>query len=143
MEYIDDNKLNLRLYIALNRCQQTVLKKSQETLKKNNLTVSQFDVLEILYYMGDLKVGEIIERSLSTIGNISLVIDNLVKLSLVEKKKGEKDRRITYVSLTEEGRKKIEKVLPERLGDLDRIMEPLEAEDKRSLIMLLQKLGLN
>ncbi len=143
MEYIDDNKLNLRLYIALNRCQQTVLKKSQETLKKNNLTVSQFDVLEILYYMGDLKVGEIIERSLSTIGNISLVIDNLVKLSLVEKKKGEKDRRITYVSLTEKGRKKIEKVLPERLGDLDRIMEPLEAEDKRSLIMLLQKLGLN
>ncbi len=143
MEYIDNNKLNLRLFIALNRCQQTVLKKSQETLKKNNLTVSQFDVLEILYYMGDLKVGEIIERSLSTIGNISLVIDNLVKLSLVEKKKDEKDRRITYVSLTEKGRKKIEKVLPERLGDLDRIMEPLGAEDKKNLINLLQKLGLN
>lgn len=143
MEYIDSKKLNLRLFIALNRSQQTVLKKSQETLKKNNLTVSQFDVLEILYYMGDLKVGEIIERSLSTIGNISLVIDNLVKLSLVEKKKGEKDRRITYVSLTEKGRKKIEKVLPERLNDLDKIMEPLEAEDKRNLINLLQKLGLN
>ncbi len=143
MEYINDNKLNLRLYIALNRCQQTVLKKSQETLKKNNLTVSQFDVLEILYYMGDLKVGEIIERSLSTIGNISLVVDNLVKLSLVEKKKGEKDRRITYVSLTEEGRKRVEKVLPERLTEIDKIMEPLEAEDKRNLILLLQRLGLN
>lgn len=143
MEYIDDKKLNLRLFIALNRCQQTVLKKSQEVLKKYNLTVGQFDVLEILYYMGDLKVGEIIERSLSTIGNISLVIDNLVKLSLVEKKKCAKDRRITYVALTTEGRSVIEAVLPERLAGLDKVMETLDAEDKRELIRLLQKLGLN
>ena len=142
MKYNDNDKLNLRVFIALNRCQQSSMKKSQRTIKKNNLTVSQFAVLEMLYHKGDLKVGEIIEKSLSTIGNISLVIDNLVKLSLVKKKKCEEDRRITYVSITEEGKKVIEKVFPEYLEDLDKIMGPLEEEEKRSLIMLLKKLGI-
>lgn len=94
--------------------------------KTNHLTVSLFAVLEMLYHKEDLKVGEIIVKSLSTIGNISLVIDNLVKLSLVEKKKCEEDRRITYVDITEEGRELIEKVFPEYLVDLDKVMDPLE-----------------
>ena len=59
----------------------------------------------MLYHKGDLKVDEITEKSLPTIGNINLVIDKLVKLSLVKKKKCEEDRRITYVSITEEEEK--------------------------------------
>lgn len=67
--------------------------------------MSQFTLLEMLYHKGDLKVDEITEKSLPTIGNINLVIDKLVKLSLVKKKKCEEDRRITYVSITEEEEK--------------------------------------
>lgn len=143
MKFEDRDKLNLRVFIALNRCQQSAMKKSQRTIKRNNLTVSQFAVLEMLYHKGELKIGEITVKSLSTIGNISLVIDNLVKLSLVEKRKCEEDRRITYVDITEKGRELIEKVFPEYLVDLDRIMEPLEEVEKRTLIMLLKKLGMN
>lgn len=143
MKLKDGNKLNLRVFITLNRCQQWAMKKSQRSIKKNDLTVSQFAVLEMLYHKGELKVGEIIVKSLSTIGNISFVIDNLVKLSLVEKKKCEEDRRITYVDITEKGREVIEKVFPEYLVDLDRIMEPLGTDEKKSLIILLKKLGIN
>lgn len=142
MEYKNNDKLNLKVFIALNRCQQSAMKKSLKSIKKNNLTVSQFAVLEMLYHKGDLKIGEIIIKSLSTIGNISLVIDNLVKLSLVEKKKCEEDKRITYVSITEAGRKVIKKVFPDYLEDLEKIMEPLEEVEKKNLIDLLKKLGI-
>lgn len=60
----------------------------------------------------------------------------------MEKKKCEEDKRITYVSITEVGRKVIKKVFPDYLEDLEKIMEPLEEEEKRSLIDLLKKLGI-
>lgn len=143
MNYKKSDKLNLKLFITLNRCQQSVEKKSHKVIKENNLTISQFAVLEMLYHKGSLRVGDIIEKSLSTIGNISLVIDNLVKLSLVKKEKCPEDKRITYVSITKEGEKKIEKVFPKHLKDIEKAMSSLEESEKKNLVILLKKLGLN
>lgn len=143
MKYTENNKLNLKLFITLNRCQQSLGKKVHGVLKENNLTIGQFAVLEMLYHKGDLKVGDIIEKSLSTIGNISLVIDNLVKLSFVRKIKCSEDKRVTYVSITDEGRLKIEKIFPTHLEDIEKAMNSLEKHEKKDLVVLLKKLGID
>ncbi len=143
MKYGIDNEINLKLLVVLNRCQQSIMRRGHETIKESNLTIPQFAVLEMLYHKGSLKVGEIIEKSLSTIGSISVVIDNLIKIGLVKKEKCNEDKRITYVAITLEGKKLIEEVFPNHLKELENIMVGLSKEEKQILIMLLKKLGKN
>ncbi len=132
---------NLKLFVVLNKCTLSIGKKSEKNIKITGLTVPQFSVLEMLYHKGDLKVGDIIEKSISSVGNISLIIDNLQKLEFVEKRKCKSDGRITYVSLTEKGRNLIASMWPGHEADLDNIMSVLNSEEKDTLITLLKKLG--
>lgn len=132
---------NLKLFVILNKCTLSVGKKSEKNIRSTGLTVPQFSVLEMLYHKGDLKVGDIIEKSISSVGNISLIIDNLQKLEFVEKRKCKSDGRITYVSLTEKGRNLIAGMWPSHEADLDNIMSVLNSEEKDTLITLLKKLG--
>lgn len=137
----DKNKLSLKLFVVLNKCTLTVGKKSEKNIRLTGLTVPQFAVLEMLYHKGDLKVGDIIEKSLSSVGNISLIIDNLQKLGYAEKKKCNKDGRITYVSLSHKGRELIKNMWPAHVEDMTNIMSKLNEEEQITLISLLKKLG--
>lgn len=132
---------NLKLFVVLNKCTLSVGKKSEKGIKATGLTVPQFSVLEMLYHKGDLKVGDIIEKSLSSVGNISLIIDNLQKLNFVEKRKCTCDGRITYVSLTQKGKELIESMWPSHEEDINNIMSVLNNEEKDTLTKLLKKLG--
>lgn len=132
---------NLKLFVILNKCTLSVGKKSEKSIKVTGLTVPQFSVLEMLYHKGDLKVGDIIEKSLSSIGNISLIVDNLQKLKFVEKRKCSLDKRITYVTLTEKGRKLIESMWENHEQEINNIMSVLDSQEKDILISLLKKLG--
>ncbi len=140
--YGKDNDLNLKLVVVLERCYQTISKKDRQSMQEDtNLTVPQFAVLEILYHKGDLKVGEIIEKTLSSIGNINVVINNLQKQGLVKKEKCALDNRVTYVKITEEGRKVVDRIFPKHVENISNITEVLSEEEKNILIKLLKKWG--
>lgn len=133
--------LNLKTLIALSRCTHNVHKIEYKTIKEGGLTVSQFAVLEILYHKGDLRVSEIIDKVLSTGGNMTVVIDNLVKGNLVKRCTDPKDRRVNLISITEEGRNLISEIFPKHLENINGIFSSLSLEEKKNLISLLKKLS--
>ena len=133
--------LNLKTLITLSRCTQNVHKTEYKTIKAGGLTVSQFAVLEILYHKGDLKVCEIIEKILSTGGNMTVVIDNLVKVNLVKRCTHSKDRRVNLISITEEGKSLMREIFPKHLENINEIFSSLTSEEKINLIGLLKKLS--
>lgn len=139
--YGELNDLNLKTLIALSRCTQNVHKRELKTIKEGGLTVSQFAVLEILYHKGDLKVCEIIEKILSTGGNMTVVIDNLVKDNLVKRCTDSKDRRVNLISITEQGRKLISDIFPKHIENVNEIFSVLTSEEKKNLISILKKLS--
>jgi len=61
------------------RATNTVSEKMHKHLQGHKLTISQFDVLEALCYLRSLRQKDIGDKILKTNGNITLVIDNLVK----------------------------------------------------------------
>jgi MarR family 2-MHQ and catechol resistance regulon transcriptional repressor len=132
--------LNLKALIALSRCTQNVHRREYKTIKEGGLTVSQFAVLEILYHKGDLRVCEITEKILSTAGNMTVVIDNLIKQNLVVRTIDSNDRRVNLISITEEGRKLISGIFPKHLENINEIFSALTSEEKKDLIRLLKKL---
>lgn len=133
--------LNLKTLIALSRCTQNVHKREYKTIKEGGLTVSQFAVLEILYHKGDLRVSEIIDKILSTGGNMTVVIDNLVKDNLVKRCIDPKDRRVNLISITEKGKDLISEIFPKHLENINEIFSALTTEEKKNLISLLKKLS--
>ena len=139
--YGELENLNLKSLIALSRCTQNVHKREYKTIKEGGLTVSQFAVLEVLYHKGDLRVCEIIDKILSTGGNMTVVIDNLVKANLVMRCTDPKDRRVNLISITEEGRNLISEIFPKHLENINEIFSVLTSEEKKNLISLLKKLS--
>jgi len=81
-------------------------------LSEYGLTESQFGVLDALLHLGPMKHKEIGKKILKSGGNITMVINNLERRELVQRKRGEKDKRQFIIHLTSKGKNKILETLP-------------------------------
>ena len=138
-ELIEENKLNLSTLVTFTRAENKIHKMEYETIKKSGITVAQFGVLEALYSKGDLRICEIIEKILTTSGNITVVIKNLEKEGLVKKCSDPQDKRSTIITLTDKGREVIENILPEHIMNISKIFSILTDEEKLILKKILKK----
>ena len=112
-----------------------------EELEASGLTISQFGVLEVLLHKGDLTAKDLSAKILKTKGNLTMVIDNLQKKGLVERRPCLKDRRKTYISLTPEGRNLIADIFPRHARSISNCMKVLTEEEQAQLGALCKKLG--
>lgn len=138
-DIINENKLVLSTLITFTRAEHTIHKKELQTIKESGLTTAQFGVLEVLYNKGDLKIFEIMEKILTTSGNITVVIKNLEKDGLVKKNSDPEDKRSTIISITDKGKKIIEDILPKHIENISDIFSVLTEEEQISLKNILKK----
>lgn len=142
-----------KLIIALYRAQRRVQQREMAILEgQSGLTFGQFQVLEVLYHrqvgagrkkgpvFKGLTVSYIIQKTLSTIGNISVVLTNLERAGFIKKQKDPEDRRVTRVRLTRKGIQKMEVVWPLHRANLEEITAPLSLSEKKNMIRLLSRL---
>ena len=138
--YSEEEQLDLRMVIALSRTMQVINRKQSRLINEYGLTMPQFGVLEALYHKGPLCINDIIEKTLSTSGNMTVVIENLRKDKYIEKKKDEIDQRKYIISLTQKGKMIIEEIFPTHLENLTKMLSKLEKLEKKELLKLLKKL---
>jgi len=132
----------LDAYIKLSRAAEAVTARINSHLSHYDLTVSQFGVLEALYHLGPLTVGQLGAKILKSSGNMTLVIDNLVRRALVERRRRIGDRRCIDVHLTEAGAALIATIMPDHVGHVVAGMQPLTAQEQAQLAFLCRKVGL-
>lgn len=142
-QYSSKDQQNLKLIVALSRCVQSVNRREAPVIQAAGLTMPQFGVLDLLYHKGDQKICQIIEKTLSTGGNMTVIIDNLAKTGFVARCEDPEDRRSKVISLTKSGRKLMAGLFPKHMSNLEGILSVLSAEEKRQLIGLAKKLGLS
>jgi len=140
-DYGKENEINLKALIALTRSFNSVRKREMKTIKKSGLTISQFGVLEILYHKGNLRISDIIEGTLSTGGNMTVVIDNLERENLVKRKSDPNDGRASLICITDKGEKYMKEIFPEHVENIGEIFSKLTIKEKENLIELLKKLS--
>jgi len=131
---------NLRTLVILSRATQTIHRQEVKTIQDAGLTVSQFGVLEVLYHKGPLRISTITEKILSTGGNMTVVINNLVKDKLITKSKDPGDKRATIVKLTRKGKTLMSQYFPPHIENINQIFSPLNDIEKQQLTGLLKKL---
>jgi MarR family 2-MHQ and catechol resistance regulon transcriptional repressor len=131
----------LNAFIKLQRAAETVLASTSAHLAETGVTTTQFGVLEALYHLGPMRLCDLAEKQLRTSGTLTIVVDNLVKSGLVERKPSPTDRRAISVHLTEAGRETIEKLLPVHVAGIVDAMGALSVEEQEQLGRLCKKLG--
>lgn len=135
------NNIEMKILIGFHRNVNDLDKKTSKIALEHGLTFSQFMVLEALYSKGDMTVGEVREKILSSVGTISVIVNNLVKMNYIERLPDESDRRVCILHLTEEGKDVIRKVLPKNEAMIVDSMKVLTKEEKDELLYILKKMG--
>src|SRR3954469_24560469 len=144
MSHFEGNKSTaqaLDAFVKLMRAANSVTTATNVGLAEADLTVSQFAVLEVLYHAGPLCLTAIAHKILTTGGNLTLVVKNLEKRGLVQRKQSADDRRYFSLHLTTKGRKLISEVFPKQAAQIARVIGALPPEEQTDLARLCKKLG--
>ena len=136
-----DEERALRLWIALARCYSTFAKAISTKVQEYDLTTPQFGVLEALFHLGPLSLGELAEKLLVTGGNVTYVMDRLEDQGLVFRERSPDDRRVIQAKLTDAGYAKIVEVFPGHAEYVATVAGHLGTEEQEQLRTLLKALG--
>lgn len=132
----------LNVFIKLTRVVESLNSILNVSLSKEGLTESQFGVLEALFHLGPMSQKNLGSKLLKSGGNITLVIDNLEKRGLVNRRRGVVDRRYYNIQLTDKGRKLIESVFPKQLKIITEEIGILNEDEQYELQRMCRLIGL-
>ena len=130
------------MWVKLARAYSTFNKLAVEDIRQYGLTQSQFGIIESLGHLGFMTLGDLSKKQLSSCGNTTVVVDNLEKEGLVERRSCKEDRRAVYVHLTRKGKKRFDAIFEQHACHIQKLASVLSAEEQEHLAVLLKKLGL-
>lgn len=137
----EDEVRALNAFINLVRAAESLVLHQSRAVADDDITLSQFGVLETLLHLGPLSQKELSNKLLKTSGNMTMVVDNLEKRGLVARRRREDDRRSNTVGLTAKGRRAIRRILPGVVKSITGDMSRLTPAEQAQLRRLCCKLG--
>lgn len=131
----------LRTHIELSRAFIKIRAKETVWMEVQGLTLPQFAILEALYHLGTLNVGQITKLILSTPGNITVVVKNLEAKKLLTVTPSPTDRRVKMLEITAEGGEIIRSIFPTHVKNLETWYDAgLDEQELEVVSKLLRKL---
>ena len=110
-------------------------------MREYGLTPSQYNILRILRGEGKpLPILEIASRTITVVPGITGLIDRLERAGFVHRLRCEKDRRVIYVALTDQGIKTLADLDEPLLALHRKLTGHMSQGDLKDLIRLLEKL---
>jgi MarR family 2-MHQ and catechol resistance regulon transcriptional repressor len=134
-------KPELKILIGLHRAVNRIDRQSARIFSEYDLTTGQFAVLEALYHKGELTVGQVQEKILSSSGTIPVIVNNLEKRGLLTRLADPGDRRRCLLRITPAGEGLMEQAYPRNEEMIVAQMALWTPEEQEQLVTLLKKFG--
>ncbi|MFT3979457.1 MAG: MarR family transcriptional regulator [Ferruginibacter sp.] len=116
--------------------------KTRAIFDAEDITSQQFNILRILRGANaPLSTLQIRQRMLDKMSDTSRIVDRLVTKGFAKKNTCVKDKRLVDVSITDKGRKLLERI-DMRQADMDAVLQNLSEADAKILNKLLDKIRL-
>lgn len=132
----------LNSYIKLIRASDSLSYRLNSVFKQLGLSVSQYNILDVLYHIGPQYQKDLAKKLLKSGGNITLVVDNLEKLGYVRRERVDNDRRFFCIYLTTKGKNILEKIFPEFLDAIVNEFKVLTSYEQDELQRMCKVLGI-
>lgn len=136
----------MELIGRINRCAALLQQAEDAPLRGAGLSRTEFDLLGALRRTGDarrpgeLTPGELARETFSSGAAVTKRLRLLQERGLVERRVDSRDRRVSRVTLTDEGRGLVDGLLPEQLAYESAVLSGLGAEAHEGLAALLAEL---
>lgn len=137
----DGTQCDLALAATLEHAKGKADRAAAAVLKRYGLTSAQFSVLDALYHSGPATMRQITDRTLSTPGNMTVVVRNLERDGLLSRRQNPSDARSQLLDITNTGRRKMAEIWPAYTAQLKSLHAALTDAEKRTLAFLLDKIG--
>jgi len=137
------SKNRVRTWLKILKTPNLIEKQIKEKLRDDhNTTLPRFDVMSALYRSNSgLKMNEISGALKVSNGNITGIIDRLVKEGNVLRIAIEGDRRANLVSLTNKGKKQFEEYAIAHESWINVMLQNISEQDSQVLIDLLDTIS--
>jgi DNA-binding MarR family transcriptional regulator len=126
----------VRLWLRLVRVFQKVDQAMSAELRREGLTVGQFDVLAQVGASEGSTQQQVADALLVTKSNVCQLLDRMERAGLVER---QQHGRMNHLYLTEEGKRLYDRVIPDHERRLAEQLSGLSPEEQRTLLDLLRK----
>ena len=137
---MDNYAILNEILVRLFRDIMDIEEKAIITQEFKDLTNNDMHVIDAIG-LGKPKNMTSIARELSvTVGTLTIAMNSLVKKGYVVRERGQEDRRIVYISLSEKGKKAFEHHAEFHRQMIDGITEGLEEDEMQVLVRALSKL---
>jgi DNA-binding MarR family transcriptional regulator len=142
----EEGRAALRTWLRLLACTNTIEKHLQSQLRRKfESTLPRFDVLAELdaaeKELGDgISMSSLSQRLMVTNGNVTGLVEQLVKEGLVTRATAPHDRRSQFVRLTKSGKRAFDRMVPEHRAWVEKIFARLSRQDHTAMYEVLGKL---
>ena len=137
MEEICTNQAYLELMQTSKAIQDCI----KAEMMANKLNITEFSVLEVLYFKGKQTIQQIGKSILISSGSMTYVIDKLEQRGLLNRIDCPNDRRVIHVVLSEDGVRFMEKIMPKHLELIHHMFGDLTDQESQTMIQLLKKVS--
>jgi DNA-binding MarR family transcriptional regulator len=135
------NKLAVLAFVHINHAFDIIVKTVERDLAARGLSVARYAILRMLSGREPMPLSWLADKHFSQRSNITAMVDRLVRDGMVERLPDAIDRRVIRVRLTGKGAALIESARAPHLEFLAKVMSPLNDDELRTLIQLLEKLS--
>ena len=118
---------------------KAIQEKIRDEMSKNKLSITEFSVLEVLFYQGKQTIQQIGTRILISSGSMTYVIDKLEQKGIIKRNDCKEDRRVIHITLTPEGMDMMENIMPKYQDMVDSFFEDLTEDDSELMIHFFNK----
>lgn len=115
----------------------------KKELAINNISITEFSVLEVLYQRGKQTIQQIGNSILVSSGSMTYIIDKLEQRGLLIRSDCPDDRRMIHVTLTVDGNGLMDEIMPKYHVIVNQMFELLDSDEAELLVKLLTKVKNN
>jgi DNA-binding MarR family transcriptional regulator len=137
------DRSSVRVWLRLLSCTMAIEKEVQRRFIERGMTLPRFDVLAALDRHGEMNMGALSQALLVSNGNVTQLVQKLVRDGLVEMHKPPADRRSSIVRLTPEGREVFASLARAHQDWIDQMVGGLDYTQRERIYVALGSLKMS
>ncbi|MFB3162262.1 MarR family transcriptional regulator [Neobacillus sp. 179-J 1A1 HS] len=136
-----ERKCTNQPFLLLMQTSKAIQERIRDEMSKNQLSITEFSVLEVLFYQGKQTIQQIGNRILISSGSMTYVIDKLEQKGIIKRNDCREDRRVIHITLTAEGIEMMENIMPKYQDMVDSFFGDLTDDESQLLVNSIKKIS--
>lgn len=117
-----------------------IMKKNYSLLNDNDLSMVQLHGLMYVFEHPQCSLKELAKKFSISTPSANDLVNRLVNLNLIKREEDKKDRRLIRLSLTDKGKRVLNKILKTKKQCFSFLIKKISFEEKKQLLSILKKI---